>query len=298
MTGGSSGIGEVAVRAMAQSAEHRLVIGARGDVPADFAELPARIETYPLDLTGLDSVRHFAAEVSAQVDRIDVLLLNAGVYRTDVDGRTADGFETIFGVNHLAGYLLLRLLVDRLADGARVVLTTSGVHDPEEKSSFPPPRHADARLLANPERDPHTDSEARTAGRRAYAASKLCAVLTARAFADRPESAERGLTAIAYCPGETPGTGLVRDAARHTRAAWWVAGKVLRRVVPELNSRAEAGRGLADLALGVESPPDGQVYVALRRGRLTFPEPSELARRDDLATALWQDSAELVGQAK
>ena len=42
-------------------------------------------------------------------------------------------------------------------------------------------------------------------------------------------------------------------------------------------------------------PPDGRMYAALRRGRLTWPDPSDLARRDDLAQALWNDGARLVG---
>jgi hypothetical protein len=56
--------------------------------------------------------------------------------------------------NHLAHYLLLRLLLPRLAQGATVVLTTSCTHDPAEKTIIATPLHADARFLAYPERDP------------------------------------------------------------------------------------------------------------------------------------------------
>jgi NAD(P)-dependent dehydrogenase (short-subunit alcohol dehydrogenase family) len=77
--------------------------------------------------------------VSGRVDRIDALVLNAGLIRADVDAGTVDGYEPTFAVNHLAHYLLLRLLLDRLADGARVVQTTSGTHDPAERSGFPAP---------------------------------------------------------------------------------------------------------------------------------------------------------------
>jgi hypothetical protein len=62
-----------------------------------------------------------------------------------------------------------------------------------------------------------------------------------------------------------------------------------------MSSRTAAGGALADLALGKVHPPAGRVYTALRRGRITWPEPSELARRNDLMEALWQDSAALVG---
>lgn len=286
MTGGTSGLGALAARELVQVADNRLILGSRSGVP-------------PLDLTSLDGVRTFAADVSARVDRIDALVLNAGVLSADANGRTVDGYETTFAVNHLGNYLLLRLLLDRLADGARVVLTTSGTHDPAQKASLPTPRHADARLLAHPDQDPDLDPNPGTAARRAYTASKLCAVLTARALAARPDAAERRLTAVALCPGQVPGTGLVQHQSLPLRVAWRVLGTPLgapiRRLAADMNTRAASGHGLAAVALGEVSPPPGQVYVAIRRGRPTFPEPSELARRDDLAAALWADSAELVG---
>jgi hypothetical protein len=65
--------------------------------------------------------------------------------------------------------------------------------------------------------------------------------------------------------------------------------------VPSANSRTAAGGTLAELALGRAHPPAGRVYAALRRDQLTWPDPSELARRDDLMHALWRDSATLVG---
>jgi hypothetical protein len=61
------------------------------------------------------------------------------------------------------------------------------------------------------------------------------------------------------------------------------------------NSRAAAGRALAELALGTARPPAGHVHAALRHDRPTWPAPSDLALRDDLMTNLWHDSAVLVG---
>jgi hypothetical protein len=66
-------------------------------------------------------------------------------------------------------------------------------------------------------------------------------------------------------------------------------------LVPRFNSVEAAGGALADLALGKTRPPAGHIYAALRRGRITWPEPSDLARRDDVMEALWRDSAALVG---
>jgi NAD(P)-dependent dehydrogenase (short-subunit alcohol dehydrogenase family) len=290
MTGGTSGLGQVAAGRMLAAPGTRLLLGARRPGP------PAA-ETLPLDLTHLDSVRSFAMAVDERLGAtpIDAVVLNAG-RSGDAAGRTADGFETTFAVNHLAHYLLLRLLLPRLAHHARVVLTTSGTHDPAERAPLPPPRHADARLLAHPELDPDRDRQPRAAAGHAYTSSKLCVVLTARALAAHPQAQARQLTVVAYNPGRTPGTGLLRDHGLVLHAVWQVLGSpLLRPLVPRANSRTAAGGALAELAVGRARPPAGRIYAALRRGVLTWPDPSELARRDAVMQALWRDSAALVG---
>jgi NAD(P)-dependent dehydrogenase (short-subunit alcohol dehydrogenase family) len=290
MTGGTSGLGQLAASHMLAAPGTRLLLGARRPGP------PAA-ETLPLDLAHLDGVRSFAAAVGERLGAtpIDALVLNAG-RSGHADGRSVDGFETTFVVNHLAHYLLLRLLLPRLANQARIVLTTSGTHDPAQRAPLPPPRHADARLLAHPELDPDRDQRPRVTAGRAYTASKLCVVLTARALAAQPEAQARQLTVVAYDPGRTPGTGLLRNEGLVLRALWQVLGSpLLRPLVPRANSREAAGGALAELALGRVRPPAGRIYAALRRGELTWPDPSELACRDDLMHTLWRDSADLVG---
>lgn len=253
-----------------------------------------------LDLAVLDSVRAFAADVRARTrdEPITALVLNAGVIRPDARGRTVDGVETTFAVNHLAHYLLLRLLWPALGSGAVVVLTTSGTHDPDARAGLAPPRHADALLLAHPERDPAADTGSTAAGQHAYTASKLCSILTVRHLS-AADGAAAGITALAYCPGQVFGTALVRDLPWARRAVWAVLGSPvlspLRRMSPTLASAAEAGGALADLASGGVRPPAGRRYAALRRGRITWPDPSALARSDEAAQALWRDSARLVG---
>jgi NAD(P)-dependent dehydrogenase (short-subunit alcohol dehydrogenase family) len=213
--------------------------------------------------------------------------------------RTADGYETTFAVNHLAHYLLVRLLMPALAEQARIVVTTSGTHDPATRASLATPRHADADLLAHPDRDLERHSRPKKAGEHAYTASRLCNILTTRALRNHPDIRTRRITVIAYDPGQVFGTGLARDLAMPLRVAWAVfgtrLGAPLRRLNPTQNTRAAAGLRLAQLAQGVVTPPVEREYVALRRGRLTWPDPSLLARRDDLAEALWIDSARLVG---
>ncbi|MGH3433602.1 MAG: SDR family NAD(P)-dependent oxidoreductase [Thermocrispum sp.] len=289
MTGGSSGFGAIAVQRMGHSPGTRLLVGARTPSAGSVA----------LDLTRLDSVRAFAGTVRERLGdtRIDALLLNGGTIRPDDTGRTVEGYETTFVVNHLAHYLLIRLLMPALAAGARVVLTTSGTHDPATGASLAVPRHAHAELLAHPDRDPDRHVQAKKAGEHAYTASRLCNVLTARSLHAHANSRDRHLTVVAYDPGQVFGTGLARDLALPLRVAWAVLGTPLgaplRRLSPTQNTRTAAAQALADLALGTVQ--QRRTYAALRRGRITWPDPSALARSDDLAQALWTDSARLVG---
>jgi hypothetical protein len=69
------------------------------------------------------------------------------------------------------------------------------------------------------------------------------------------------------------------------------------RPMARLNTIAQAGGSLADLALGRVVAPPGRIYASLVKGRLTWPDPSELARNDHVMLTLWRDSARMVGLA-
>jgi NAD(P)-dependent dehydrogenase (short-subunit alcohol dehydrogenase family) len=283
MTGGTSGLGQVAAQRITAAPDTRLLIGARTSREP--------FETLRLDLTKLASVRQFAQATHETLgaNPIHALVLNAGVQVPDINHRTEDGFETTFAANHLAHYLLLRLLLPRLADDATVIITTSDTHDPET-NPMGAPKSLDPELLAHPRPDGKSGFRA---GFRAYAASKLCNLLTARALAAPPEATDRRWRVIAYNPGFTPGTGLNRDWPAWARLAG-VVGTALRPVA-RLATVEQAGDALADLALGQVVPPAGRLYASLVRRRLTWPDPSALAQRDDLMHELWQQSARMVG---
>ena len=288
MTGATAGIGADAAMRLVDPGI-RLIAGSRGAVVAG-------AETLRLDLASLASVRAFAMAVVDTLAGapIDALVLNAGGQRGDVEARSADGHELTFATNHLAHYLLARLLLPHMAEGGRIVITTSDTHDPAEKTGVPPPRHADAGWLANPAGDPRRDPASRTAGMRAYSASKLCNVMTARSLAALPDVTARRISVIAYNPGLTPGTALVRDQPWAVRAFIWPLLPMLRPFVRFMNSLDAAGNALAGLAT-TTTPPTHRVYASLRKGVLTWPEPSVLARDAAATTKLWADSAALVG---
>ena len=135
ITGGSSGIGFEAARVLAQRGA-RLILGCRDLGKAHDAVSRIRaaapgadVQAVPLDLASLDSVRAAAGQIRAACEGIDLLINNAGVMMPPY-GRTADGFELQFGINHLGHFALTGLLLDRLAGlaGSRVVTVSSNNH--------------------------------------------------------------------------------------------------------------------------------------------------------------------------
>ncbi|MFD9459560.1 oxidoreductase [Streptomyces sp. NPDC060027] len=135
VTGANSGLGYVTARELARQGA-RVVLACRSEVRGTeavdrlVAEVPgADVEFIRLDLGELDSVREFASVCERTLDRLDLLVNNAGVMALPL-GRTADGFEIQFGVNHLGHFALTGLLLPMIAEtpGARIVTLSSMVH--------------------------------------------------------------------------------------------------------------------------------------------------------------------------
>ncbi|MGW0248087.1 oxidoreductase [Nocardia goodfellowii] len=122
VTGANSGLGAASARALA-GAGAEVILACRNLEKAErvAAEIGARAQARKLDLADLASVREFAASV----DRVDVLMNNAGVMAVPRK-RTADGFEMQFGTNHLGHFALTGLLLDKITD--RVVTVSSWAH--------------------------------------------------------------------------------------------------------------------------------------------------------------------------
>ena len=123
VTGGNSGIGLEAARVFAAKGAH-VVLAVRdvhkGEDAA--AGIDGSTEVRQLDLADLDSVRAFAAGWTGD---IHVLVNNAGVMVPPL-GRTNDGFELQFGINHLGHFALTNLLLPNVT--GRVVTVASSAH--------------------------------------------------------------------------------------------------------------------------------------------------------------------------
>ncbi len=188
VTGVSAGLGVETARALASHGAQVVgaardlakARGATGQVRAD-AKKGGGLELVQLDLASLASVRACADALLAAGKPFDLVIANAGVMACPF-GKTADGFETQFGTNHLGHFVLVNRIASLLKPGSRLVNLASSGH-----------RFADVDLEdPNFEHTPYVEFVA-------YGRSKTANVLFAVEF-DRRHKAN-GTRATAVHPG-------------------------------------------------------------------------------------------------
>ncbi len=243
VTGANSGIGAVTAREMARRGAHVVLACRNGERAADAitrirADVPeARIEFAPLDLGSLASVRRFAETWSHE--RLDVLVNNAGIAMVPF-GRTADGFEMHFGVNHLGHFALTGLLLpflERSAEPLVVTVSSEGqVGIPFDVRNLNAERHYWAPL--------------------AYWRSKKANAYFGAELQRRTASVGSSLRSIVVVPGLTETSILTGVAGRGRLYHAFVGGLVHRTFRPPEAGAATSLRAVTDPGL-----PDG-CYVA------------------------------------
>lgn len=267
VTGASAGIGAATVREIARRGYDVGLTGRDArrleEVARQCREAGATARTYAVDVASLDAVRELAQRLLADWPRLDVLVHNAGVVLQSRQ-TTPDGFETMFAVNHLAPYLLTRLLTDRLVESApsRVVVVASDAYkfgplDPEDYQS--------------------------TAGFRpmkVYGRSKLANLLFAGELSRR--LGEQGVAVSAVHPGFVS-TSLGRDNR--------FASLALKAITPFIRSPEKGARTSIQLATEPLGAVGGGRYHV--DGKVKDPGPRGTDR--ELAARLWDDSAAMVG---
>jgi NAD(P)-dependent dehydrogenase (short-subunit alcohol dehydrogenase family) len=189
ITGATSGIGLAAAEALAARGQRLAIVG-RSEARAHNAVARIRaaaggkapVDIFIADLSLQSSVRQLAANVLCRCPRLDVLINNAGVM-CGARRLTQDGIELTWAVNHLAPFLLTKLLLRRLGESApaRIITTASDAH------------HG-ARI-------PFDDigAERSYGGFRRYSETKLANILFTTELARRVEGT--GVTANCFHPG-------------------------------------------------------------------------------------------------
>ena len=272
VTGASDGIGAAAARRLHRDGAQVVVIGrSAGKTAAVADELATQghpddhreVERHTVDFARLDDVRALAAELLGRHPRIDVLANNAGgsFPRRVI---TVDGFETTFQVDHLAPYLLTRLLEAPLrAARGRVVATSSFMH-----RIGPLPR----TVTADPPR-PYS-------GMFAYSRAKTMNALTTREIARRwaPD-----VTATCYSPGAVA-TSFGARSGGLSGLAWKVG------LSRSFRTPAQGADTLVWLATAEEGWRNGGFHAD------RSPAPAMPWATDDRrARSLWDLSADAVG---
>ncbi len=297
ITGGTTGLGYYATLDIARKyPDYLVVISSRSDkehAAESINKALGQTNTIfmPLDLSDTKNVRAFVKEwVSKGWPPIQILLLNAALQFPGPLSKTAEGVESTFAISHVGHSLLFHLLCPYLAPRARVVLTSSGTHDPLQKTGLPDAVYTSAEELAHP-----GPSTAGDPGRKRYTSTKLANVLWAYALQRRlrQRAPERGITVAAFDPGLMPGTGLAREAGPVMRFFWKSVLPhllpLLRILVsPNIHRPSESGAALAWIATA-DDDDDASTKIAGRyfEGRKEI-KSSKVSYDESKQDDIWQ----------
>lgn len=188
VTGATSGIGYVTARELARAGASVAVVGREpvrlSETVASFRRTTGRAEVrgFSCDLFLQSDVRRLALELSDAYSSVHVLVNNAGAIFSK-RSTTAEGIERTWALNVVTPFLLTRLLLPRLIEGApaRVVQVASAAH-------------GRARLDLD-----DLQGERHYSGYGAYSRSKLALILLTHEFARR--FAGNRITVNALHPG-------------------------------------------------------------------------------------------------
>lgn len=191
ITGATDGIGFLTAQMLA-NAGHRVLLHGRSeekllDAQQKIAEQAgSEPETYRADLSNFDDVDKLASEVRNNHNKLDVLINNAGVLKTNTP-LTSDGLDTRIVVNCLAPYRLTKQLLPLMSTDARILNLASAAQAPVDIDALTGKRRLDDMS--------------------AYAQSKLAIILWSFDLAQQ----ENTPVVIAVNPGSLLGTKMVKE---------------------------------------------------------------------------------------
>ena len=131
VTGASRGIGRVTASALAEAGPHVLVHYGRSAQEAEslVAGIHAkggRADAIKADLGTPDGATLLAREVRSIVgDRLDVLVLNAGISKAATIDHTLEDFDSLFATNVRSPFFLVQQLLPILGEGSNIIVISS-----------------------------------------------------------------------------------------------------------------------------------------------------------------------------
>jgi len=195
ITGATDGIGFETAKMLINQGHYLLLHGRNAakleQVEAALAAISetAQFESYLADLSNMTEVTALANQIKAKHQQIDVLINNAGVYKT-ANNTTVDNLDTRFAVNSIAPYRLTQALLPILGRQGRVLNLSSAAQ-------------STVNLDALSGNKALTDSEA-------YAQSKLALTIWSRVLGQQLK--QQGPAIIAINPKSLLGSKMVKDA--------------------------------------------------------------------------------------
>lgn len=135
ITGATDGIGLETAKKMASLGHNLIIHGRNAEKISRVTQLlkgianVGEVNHYVADLSELKQVRHLAEQILNDQANIDVLINNAGIFKTKMT-TTADNLDVRFAVNTVAPYLLSKLLMPVLNEQSRIINLSSAAQAP------------------------------------------------------------------------------------------------------------------------------------------------------------------------
>lgn len=188
ITGATDGLGRATAIVLARQGHNIIAHGRNAQKLEQLkAEIGASLSTVQADMSDLSQVAQIGRDLIKTYDRIDVVINNAGVFKTS-QPRLSNGMDVRFVVNAFAPALLSNLLLPIMPEDGRLVHLSSAAQAPVDFDAL-----AGKRKLQDME---------------AYAQSKLALTMWSQEFASKHPD---GPVSVAVNPGSLLATKMVRE---------------------------------------------------------------------------------------
>jgi NAD(P)-dependent dehydrogenase (short-subunit alcohol dehydrogenase family) len=130
ITGGSAGIGLATAKTFITKGANVLITGRNTDSlqTASVKINSPKLKTLASDISKLADIATLEKEIAESGNKVDVLVLNAGIAKQfSIEETTEEVFDDLFNINVKGLFFTLQKLIPHLAEGASVILISSGV---------------------------------------------------------------------------------------------------------------------------------------------------------------------------